>query len=157
MRTGKRLAKRYSEIVIQFKSVPHSIFYQENEPQDLQPNKLVIRLQPDDGIELTLMNKVPSLNGGPMVLGQQSLKLDFSSVEKSRPIDAYERLLLDFINDNQTLFVRRDEVEAAWNWVDPIINAWKQSSVPAKKYTAGSFGPASSLALPLKDGFEWHE
>ncbi len=157
LRTGKRLAKRYSEIVIQFKSVPHSIFYQENEPQDLQPNKLVIRLQPDDGIELTLMNKVPSLNGGPMVLGQQSLKLDFSSVEKSRPIDAYERLLLDFINDNQTLFVRRDEVEAAWNWVDPIINAWKQSSVPAKKYTAGSFGPASSLALPLKDGFEWHE
>ncbi len=157
LRTGKRLAKRYSEIVIQFKSVPHSIFYQENEQQNLQPNKLVIRLQPDDGIELTLMNKVPSLSGGPMVLGQKSLKLDFSNVEKSRPIDAYERLLLDFINDNQTLFVRRDEVEAAWNWVDPIINAWKQSAAPAKKYAAGSFGPASSLALPLKDGCEWHE
>ncbi|MFT3763825.1 MAG: glucose-6-phosphate dehydrogenase [Pseudoxanthomonas sp.] len=153
LRTGKRLPERVSEIVICFRDVPHSIF--EDSAGPVLANKLVLRLQPDEGVKLWLMIKDP----GPGGLRLQHVPLDMSFAEAfgvHQP-EAYERLLMDVVRGNQTLFMRRDEVEAAWKWIDPILAAWEQSRDAPKPYTAGSWGPSAAVALIERDGRTWHE
>ena len=153
LRTGKRLAERVSEIVIAFRPVPHSIFEQAAGP--VMANKLVLRLQPDEGVKLWLMIKDP----GPGGLRLQHVPLDMSFAEAfgvHQP-EAYERLLMDVVRGNPTLFMRRDEVEAAWKWIDPILAAWEAVRDSPKPYTAGSWGPSAAVALIERDGRTWHE
>ncbi len=153
LRTGKRLPERVSEIVIAFKRIPHSIFEPSSGP--VHGNKLVLRLQPDEGVKLWLMIKDP----GPGGLRLQHVPLDMSFAEAfgvHQP-EAYERLLMDVVRGNQTLFMRRDEVEAAWHWIDPILAAWENLRDPLKPYTAGSWGPSAAVALVERDGRTWHE
>jgi len=153
IRSGKRLQKRNSEIVIQFKSIPHSIFGMDK--NSINPNKLVITLQPNESIELKLMNKVPGLSG-EMKLQQVDLELN-SPTKKQRKSDAYERLILDVINANATLFMRLDEVEEAWKWTDTILDGWKRDLSPMKKYTAGSYGPSAAIQIIAKDSRSWND
>ncbi len=153
LRSGKRMQKRNSEIVIQFKSVPYSIF--ANNGSCISQNKLVITLQPSESIELKLMNKVPGLSEN-MRLQQVDLELNTPLNTNHKP-DAYERLLLDVIRANPTLFMRLDEVEAAWKWADVILDGWAQNSVPMKSYTAGTDGPSASIQLVARDGRSWHD
>lgn len=153
IRTGKRMANKVSEIVIQFREIPHSIFDQaEGAPT---ANKLVIRLQPDEGVKLFMMIKDPGPGG--MRLREVHLNLSFAQTFEDRMPEAYERLLLDVIRGNQTLFMRRDELEAAWTWVDPIRESWTASSDAPQPYTAGTWGPSGSVALIERDGRTWHE
>ena len=155
LRTGKRLALKHSEISIHFKSQPHNIF-RESYPE-LPPNKLTIRLQPDEGIELQMMNKVPGITEISRIAKNQ-LDLNFSeSFNSPRIVDAYERLLLEAMLQNQSWFVRRDEVEQAWMWVDDIIRAWVKSGDKPDLYPAGSWGPTSSVSLIARDGRQWDE
>ena len=151
LRTGKRMQDRIAEIVVTFEEVPHLIF--ENSHSAHVPNRLVIRLQPDESITLTILAKLP---GETMRLRPVDLSLDLAGTFKERPLDAYERLLMDVVKGNLTLFMRRDELDAAWRWIDPIRDCWAASGEPPKGYTAGSWGPAASSALIGRDGFEWH-
>jgi len=153
LRTGKRLATRVSEIVIEFKQIPHSIFGES--AGNISPNQLVIRLQPNEGVKQYLMVKDPGPGG--MRLRQIPLDMSFAQSFHSRAPDAYERLVMDVVRGNQTLFMRRDEVEAAWSWIDPILKAWEQNGQEAQGYTAGTWGPSSSIALIERDGRTWHE
>ncbi|HEY0489927.1 MAG TPA: glucose-6-phosphate dehydrogenase [Telluria sp.] len=152
LRTGKRMADRLAEIVVRFKPIPHSIF---NQPTNsFQPNSLVIRLQPDEGLRMNLMAKTP---GDGMRLKQAELELDFKEQFKAPRMEAYERLLLDVLRGQLTLFMRGDELEAAWEWVEPILNHWEhEDSVPVP-YTSGTWGPAASSALIGRDGLQWRE
>jgi glucose-6-phosphate 1-dehydrogenase len=156
LRTGKRLPERKTEIVIQFRPVPHSIF--AGEGAQTLPNRLVIGIQPRENIGLTVMAKVPGLDRGGIRL--REVPLDISMPDAfagpKRRI-AYERLLLDLIEGNQTLFVRRDEVEAQWEWIDAIRAGWTAGGTTPKPYTAGSAGPAAAIALAERDGVTWHE
>jgi glucose-6-phosphate 1-dehydrogenase len=133
--------------------VPHSIF--ERAAGEINRNMLVIRIQPEEGVKLWLMIKDPGPGG--MRLRYVPLDMSFAEAFKVRNPDAYERLILDVIRGNQTLFMRRDEVEAAWAWIDPIARAWERSDEAPKAYTAGSWGPSSSVALIERDGRTWHE
>jgi len=153
LRTGKRLAARTSEIVITFRPIPHSVFSANAGP--IVPNRLVVRLQPDEGVKLWLMIKDPGPGG--MRLQHVPLDMSFASVFGGRNPDAYERLLLDVVRGNQTLFMRRDEVEAAWRWVDPILEAWAAGHEAPKPYAAGSWGPSAAIALIERDGRTWVE
>ena len=155
LRTGKRLPKKHSEIVVHFKQQPHNIF---NETlRDLPANKLTIRLQPNEGVELEVLNKVPGLDE-PIKLQQTKLDLSFSETFSTQRIsDAYERLLYEAMVGNQTLFVSRNEVEEAWTWADSIIEAWQHCGVRAKPYQAGTWGPVASIALMAKDNRNWDE
>ncbi|MEO8810977.1 MAG: glucose-6-phosphate dehydrogenase [Rhodanobacter sp.] len=153
LRTGKRLAERVSEIVVTFKPVPHSIF--DAASGTLAQNRLVLRLQPDEGVKLWLTIKHP----GPGGLRLRHVPLDMSFAEAfgvQQP-DAYERLLLDVVRGNPTLFMRRDEVEAAWRWAGPILAAWTASGEAPRPYAAGSWGPSASVALIERDGRTWHD
>jgi glucose-6-phosphate 1-dehydrogenase len=153
IRTGKRLPSRASEIVIQFRNIPHSIFdHAEGAPK---PNRLVIRIQPDEGVKLFLMIKDPGPGG--MRLREVPLNLSFAATFSERTPEAYERLLLDVIRGQQTLFMRRDELEAAWQWVDPIREGWDGAPDAPQSYTAGSWGPTGAIALIERDGRTWHE
>ena len=143
LRTGKRLPERVSEIVIRFRPVAHSIFAAR--AGRLEPNQLVIRLQPDEGMNLDLMTKEPGPGG--MRLKRASLDLSFAEQFPTRTPEAYERLLLDVVRGNQTLFMRRDEVEAAWRWVEPILEFWRDEDRPPPGYTAGTWGPPAATAL----------
>ena len=152
LRTGKRMAERMSEIVIQFREVPYSIFG----GQSLLANRLVIRLQPEEDISLSLMNKTPSLTqAGGMQLTPLSLNLSLEGAFPSRRRIAYERLLLEALNDNPTLFVRRDEAEAAWVWIDGVVQGWAEHSISPSPYAAGSWGPAGAFALTERNGHSW--
>ncbi len=152
-RTGKRLASRVSEIVIQFRNIPHSIFdHAEGAPR---PNRLVIRIQPDEGVKLFLMIKDPGPGG--MRLREVPLNLSFAATFSERTPEAYERLLLDVIRGSQTLFMRRDELEAAWKWIDPIRNAWDAATDQPHLYHSGTWGPSAAVALIERDGRTWHE
>lgn len=153
LRTGKRLPERVSEIAVTFKPVPHSIFAKA--PGKLERNRLVLRLQPDEGVKLWLTIKDP----GPGGLRLRHVPLDMSFAEAFgvRQPDAYERLLLDVVRGNPTLFMRRDEVEAAWHWADPILAAWEASGEAPRPYAAGSWGPSAAVALIERDGRTWHE
>jgi glucose-6-phosphate 1-dehydrogenase len=156
LRTGKRLPERKTEIVIQFKPVPHSIF--AGKGAQTQPNRLVIGIQPHENIGLSVMAKVPGLDRGGIRLREVPLDIsmpDAFAGPKKRI--AYERLLLDLIEGDQTLFVRRDEVEAQWDWIDAIRAGWGEHSVKPKNYTAGSWGPSAAIALAERDGVTWHE
>mgnify|MGYP000442269968 FL=1 len=153
LRTGKRLATRMSEIVITFKPIPHSIF--GDAAGRIEANKLVIRLQPDEGVKQWLMIKDPGPGG--MRLRHVSLDMSFAQAFDVRNPDAYERLLMDVIRSNQTLFMRRDEVEAAWNWCDPILKSWEEIGQKAQGYTSGTWGPSQAIALIERDGRTWHE
>jgi glucose-6-phosphate 1-dehydrogenase len=152
LRTGKRMADRLAEIVVRFKQIPHSIFNQPN--STFQPNSLVIRLQPDEGLSLNLMAKTP---GDSMRLKQAELELDFREQFKAPRMEAYERLLLDVLRGQLTLFMRGDELEAAWEWVEPILDHWEQDDSSPLPYASGTWGPAASSALIGRDGLQWRE
>ncbi len=155
LRTGKRLALKHSEISIHFKAQPHNIF--SDSYSELPPNKLTIRLQPDEGIELQMMNKVPGITAISRI-AKNRLDLSFSeSSNHARIVDAYERLLLEAMLQNQSWFVRRDEVEQAWMWVDEIVRAWDKGGDKPDLYPAGSWGPTSSISLIARDGRQWEE
>jgi glucose-6-phosphate 1-dehydrogenase len=151
IRTGKRLPARVSEIVITFRPIPHSVFEAAAGP--IEPNRLVIRLQPDEGVKLWLMSKDPGPGG--MRLRLVPLDMSFAAAFRVRNPDAYERLVLDVVRGNQTLFMRRDEVEAAWRWIDPILQVWGDSNDTPKGYTAGTWGPSAAIALIERDGRTW--
>ncbi|QWW68422.1 glucose-6-phosphate dehydrogenase [Rhizobium sp. WYJ-E13] len=153
IRTGKRLAGRMSEIVITFKPIPHAIFDQA--AGRISQNQLIIRLQPDEGVKQSLMIKDPGPGG--MRLRNVSLDMSFAQAFNVRNPDAYERLLMDVIRSNQTLFMRRDEVEAAWQWVDPILKGWESTGQQVQGYTAGTWGPSQAIALIERDGRTWHD
>jgi glucose-6-phosphate 1-dehydrogenase len=156
LRTGKRLPRRATEIVIQFRRVPHSIF--AGKGATTQPNRLIIGIQPQENIRLCVMAKVPGLDRGGVRLREVPLDISmpnaFAGVKKRI---AYERLLLDLIEGDQTLFVRRDEVEAQWDWIDSIRAGWNEHGLEPKPYTAGSWGPSAAIALAERDGVTWHE
>jgi glucose-6-phosphate 1-dehydrogenase len=156
LRTGKRLPKRVTEIIIQFRCVPHSIF--AGKGATMRPNQLVIGIQPEENITLSLMAKVPGLDREGIRLRQVPLNIAMQDAFSGavRRI-AYERLLLDLVEGDQTLFVRRDEVEAQWEWVDAIRAGWAAEGLTPKTYTAGSWGPSAAIALAERDGVTWHE
>jgi glucose-6-phosphate 1-dehydrogenase len=151
LRTGKRLAARQSEIVIEFADLPFTIF---SDSAHKSVNRLLIRLQPEEHIQLQMMAKEP---GSGMKLRPVSLDLDLESAFTGRRAEAYERLLIDVIKGRLTHFMRRDELEAAWSWVEPIINGWQQLNEKPKAYTAGSWGPAASSALMARENSSWVE
>ena len=151
LRTGKRMAARQSEIVIEFADLPFTIF---GESPHKSVNRLMIRLQPEEHIQLQMMAKEP---GSGMKLRPVSLNLDLESAFTERRAEAYERLLIDVIKGRLTHFMRRDELEAAWAWVEPIIDGWQQLGEKPKPYTAGSWGPAASSALMAREGSAWVE
>ena len=156
LRTGKRMPMRDTEIFIQFKDVPYSIFASRG--ATTRPNKLIIGLQPDETIELRMMGKTPGLDRDGMRLREIPLDLGLTNAfsEYRRRI-AYERLLLDLIEGDPTLFVRRDEVEAQWTWIDAIRSAWTEKAVSPRPYAAGTWGPSAAIALTERDGISWHE
>ncbi|MCZ8370001.1 MAG: glucose-6-phosphate dehydrogenase [Porphyrobacter sp.] len=156
LRTGKRMPKRVTEIVIQFRCVPHSIF--AGKGATMRPNQLVIGIQPEENITLSLMAKVPGLDREGIRLRSVPLNIAMPDAFSGavRRI-AYERLLLDLVEGDQTLFVRRDEVEAQWEWVDAIRAGWAADGLTPKTYTAGSWGPSAAIALAERDGVTWHE
>ena len=153
LRSGKRLPQKVSEIVVQFRGTPFSIFGADS--GELSPNKLIIRLQPEEGMKLELMTKNPEPGG--VHLSPTQLDISFEKAFGTRYPDAYERLLMDSVRGNPTLFMRRDEVEAAWSWVEPIIDAWDSTRDSPRLYPAGSWGPTSAIALIERDGRTWHE
>jgi glucose-6-phosphate 1-dehydrogenase len=153
LRTGKRLPQRVSEIIVSFRQIPHSIFARES--GKISDTRLVIRVQPDEGIKLWLMLKDPGPGG--IRLQHVPLDMSFAKAFDVRAPEAYERLLMDVIRGNATLFMRRDEVEAAWNWIDPIREAWNQVTESPRPYVAGSWGPSAAIALIERDGRNWME
>jgi len=146
LRTGKRMKKKYSDIVINFKTMPHSIFPDSKYPLK---NKLIIRLQPDERIELVQLSKIPGPGG--YRFKPISLKLDFVDTFKERMPDAYERLIIDVLRGNQTLFMRHDELEAAWKWIESINTNWRKL-IPLDLYESGAWGPGDQV---LEEGHEW--
>ena len=147
IRTGKRMIKRYSEIVINFKEVRHNIFPSK---EKLNNNKLIIRLQPEERIELVQMTKVPGPGGyryKPI-----ALKLDYIDSFKERFPEAYERLIIDVIRGNQTLFMRQDELQAAWSWIESITSSWKSTGQNNVLYEAGTWGPGDDI---LEENDSW--
>ena len=153
LRTGKRMGARLSEIVIQFKDTPHQIFERDG---GSRPNALVIRLQPNEGIDLSVTIKDPGPGG--MRLTSVPLDMTFADAlgEEDMP-DAYERLIMDVIRGNQTLFMRGDEVEAAWAWTDPIIERWEKAGDRPHPYAQGSSGPEEAMMLVHADGRRWRD
>ncbi len=153
LRTGKRLARHASEIVVQFKPVPHSIFPAFGE--QIPPNRLVLRLQPDEGVRLHMTAKAPGPGG--IRPHPAPLDLSFARTFGDRLPDAYERLLMDVLRGNPTLFMRRDEIEAAWRWAEPVLRTWEETNQLPRPYSAGSHGPSASTRLIERDGRAWHE
>lgn len=152
LRTGKRLASRACEIMVQFKQVPHSIFPASS--SDSLANKLFFRLQPDDGVRLVMYEK---RTGANMNVRSVNLSLNPSHDKQKRVPEAYERLLLDVLDGNATLFLRDDELMHAWNWIDPILQYWQAKDSEPDTYESGSWGPASSAMMLAKDGRVWQE
>ncbi len=152
LRTGKRLQDRVSEIVINFERLPHAIF--GNESSMGRPNQLVISLQPEEYIRLSIRVKQP---GPGMRLRPVDLNLDLTESIKERQHSAYEKLIVDLIRGSQTLFLRYDELEAAWAWIDPILNAWQASDKAPAGYRAGTWGPAGASHMVFEDKSRWHE
>jgi glucose-6-phosphate 1-dehydrogenase len=154
LRTGKRLAERHAQIVINFREVPHPIF-----PGSARANKLVIKLQPEDGLELHLLAAKGGSGGSAQaeLLAPVSLDLDFDKAFESERVGAYERLLMDVIAGRLNLFVRSDEQEQAWRWVEPILQAWAADPNGPRTYAAGTWGPPASSAMVARDGCTWDE
>ena len=156
LRTGKRMPERVTEIVVQFRPIPHSIF--EGKGAKVQANKLVIGIQPEENITLSLMAKVPGLDREGIRLRSVPLNIAMPHAFSGavRRI-AYERLLLDLLEGDQTLFVRRDEVEAQWEWIDAIRAGWATQGLQPRTYMSGRWGPRAAIALAERDGVTWHE
>ncbi len=152
LRTGKRLQERLAELVVNFRPVPTNIFGDGRMAPP--PNRLVIRLHPQDGVRLHVQAKRPGMD---MRLKPVHLHLDFADAFSSRPLEAYERLFLEIIQNRLTLFMRNDELESAWRWIDPIQQAWCESEQMPRPYTAGSWGPSASATLLARGGHTWHE
>ena len=157
LRTVKRLAQRHSEIVVNFRATPHPIF-----PGSHAPNRLVIKLQPEDGLELQLLAAKGAVSSvfhpnGHETLSPVSLDLDFDKAFPTERVGAYERMLLDAIAGRLNLFVRSDEQEQAWRWVEPVLHSWTQDPTGPKPYVAGTWGPPAASALIARDGFSWAE
>ena len=150
LRTGKRMPKRMAEIVIVFKSVPYELIGK----MPAGSNRLVIELQPDESIRMYCLAKRP---GNNMKLGAVHLDMDADDFFPERRMDGYERLLLDALRGDLSLFVRRDEQEQAWHWVEPILNTWAEQNIAPKPYTSGTWGPPAANALVARDGHNWHE
>jgi glucose-6-phosphate 1-dehydrogenase len=156
LRTGKRMPMRDTEIFIQFRDVPYSIFASRG--ATTKPNKLVIGVQPEETISLHLMSKTPGLDRQGVRLREIPLDIGLANAfSENRRRIAYERLLLDLIEGDPTLFVRRDEVEAQWAWVDGIRAAWTEKAMTPRAYPAGTWGPSAAIALTERDGISWHE
>jgi glucose-6-phosphate 1-dehydrogenase len=156
LRTGKRMAERKTEIFIQFKCVPHSIFASRG--AKTKANKLVIAIQPEENIRLLVMAKTPGLDREGIRLREVPLDVGLANAfADARRRIAYERLLLDLIDGDPTLFVRRDEVEAQWQWIDGVRAAWSEAGLTPKAYGAGNWGPSAAIALTERDGVHWHE
>jgi glucose-6-phosphate 1-dehydrogenase len=153
IRTGKRLAGRDARIVVNFRPTPHAIF----NSQLGMANRLVINLQPKDGLELHLLAQGQDNRRNASTLAPVQLDLDFDKRFGSGRVGAYERLLLDVIDGRLNLFVRSDEQEEAWRWVEPILNYWKNDSQGPRPYAAGTWGPSASSAMIARDGFCWAE
>jgi glucose-6-phosphate 1-dehydrogenase len=151
LRTGKRLADHSSEIVVNFRGVPHPILPAS---AGCEGNRLVIQLQPDDRVKLFMMVKVP---GPEMKVRPVALDLDFAEAFPVRQWDAYERLITDVVDGKLTLFMRGDELAAAWRWIDPIHAAWAAQGDAPKPYAAGTWGPTAASALASRDGHHWTE
>lgn len=154
LRTGKRMPRRTTEIHLQFRAVPHSIFAGAR----MEPNALTIQLQPEERIELRLMSKTPGLDRGGVRLSEVALDLDMHeefAAHRRRP--AYERLYLDALEGNNTLFVRRDETEAAWEWIDAVFDGWRSADITPKPYPAGTWGPAAAVAMAERHGHTWRD
>ncbi|WP_174274676.1 glucose-6-phosphate dehydrogenase [Sphingomonas bacterium] len=156
LRTGKRLPVRRSEIIVQFRAVPHSMF--SGRGAALRPNRLVIGIQPEENIGLTIMAKQPGLDRQGIRLREVPLDIGMANAfaDVRRRI-AYERLLIDLIEGESTLFVRRDEVEAQWHWIDAIRSGWDEAGMRPKAYAAGTWGPAAAIALTERDGVSWND
>ena len=150
LRTGKRMQSKSSEIVVRYKSVPHNIF---SDKSSIVPNQLVLRIHPDEGIVLKLNTKEPDVTG--FNLEELPLNLNLHDYHEIGHQDCYERLLLDVIKGNPALFVRRDEVEASWAWIDNIINLWASENVPMEEYISGGWGPSNSDLLLKRDYRSW--
>ena len=150
LRTGKRMRERRSEIIIQFKDVAHSLINDGGPPP---PTRMVIRLQPDEGVRLLLVTKDPGPGG--MRLRYVPLNLSYADAFEARYPDAYERLLMAVVRGDLALFMRRDEVESAWRWVDGILAAWEADKTPAHPYAAGTDGPVQAAMMLDRDGREW--
>lgn len=153
LRTGKRLHEKYSEIVLQFRQVPHHLFPTINE--DPETNKLVIRIQPDESINLQMITKVPGPGG--YRLKPVDLKLSLNEQFDERFPDAYERLLMDVVRGNPTLFMRSDEVAMAWQWIDGVLEACREAKIPTTLYEAGMKGPEEADTLLKNDNHKWHQ
>ena len=155
LRTGKRLTGKRTEIVVYFKQLPHNIF--KDSFRELPPNKLIIHLQPNEGVEIEMLNKIPGIDEH-IKLQKTRLDLSFSETFKeSRIFGGYEKLVLEAMRGNPTLFLSREEIEQAWTWVDSIQNAWHHYKDAPKPYTAGTWGPVASVALIARDGRAWEE
>ena len=153
LRTGKRMPDKVTEIIIQYKALPHHIF---GEGESAEPNRLIIRLQPNEGIEMTMVSKRQSLRD-KLSLQTHTLNFDFrEDGDIDRIPDAYERLFLDAINGDPSLFVGREEIEESWRWCDQLISACEQSGVTVSAYQAGSWGPSKSELLIDRDGRSWN-
>jgi glucose-6-phosphate 1-dehydrogenase len=154
LRTGKRMPRRTTEIHLQFRAVPHSIFA----GAQVEANALTIRLQPEERIELRLMSKTPGLDRAGLRLSQVALDLDMhEEFAAHRRRAAYERLYLDALEGNSTLFVRRDETEAAWEWVDAVFDGWRHADITPRPYPAGTWGPAAAVAMTERHGHSWRD
>ena len=151
LRTGKRMSEKKSEIVVQFKEVPHNIF---DSDQKQKNNQLIIQLQPEESIKLKIMIKEPTASG--FKLQELPLDLFFDEYYEDDHLDAYERLLLDAIERKSSLFMRRDEVEESWLFIDKLIEAIQVSDLDLERYNAGSWGPSSSDLLIAKHGSKWN-
>ncbi len=153
LRTGKRMPDKVTEIIIQYKALPHHIF---GDGEAAEPNRLIIRLQPNEGIEMTIVSKRQSLKD-KLSLQTHTLNFDFrEDADIDRIPDAYERLFLDAINGDPSLFVGREEIEESWRWCDQLIAACQQCDVNVNAYQAGSWGPSKSELLIDRDGRGWH-
>ena len=153
IRTGKRLAGRDARIVVNFRPTPHAIF----NSQIGMANRLVINLQPKDGLELHLLAQGQNNRRNSQTLSPVQLDLDFDKRFGSERVGAYERLLLDVIDGRLNLFVRSDEQEEAWRWVEPILDYWAHDAQGPRLYAAGTWGPSASSAMIARDGFCWAE
>ena len=152
LRTGKRMAKRVSEIAIRFHRTPHMIF--RDDSPGVEPNELVIRIQPDEGMALTVAAKTP---GPDLNLGPVGRDFRYGEVFGAEPPEAYERLLLDAVHGDSTLYARADWVEKAWALLGPVLDAWAQASAPPHLYEAGSWGPGEADAFISRDGGAWRQ
>ena len=155
LRTGKRMQDKRTEIVINFKRLPHNIF--KDSFHEVPANKLVIHLQSKEGIDIQMLNKVPGIDGS-IKLQKTKLDLSFSETFKDKKVfGGYERLILEAMRGNPTLFLSREEIEQAWIWIDSIQEAWAHQCEDPKPYPAGSWGPVASVALLALDGRSWEE